>query len=381
MIPHIVVLGGGSSGTLTANVLARRLHPDEATITVIDATGVHAYQPGFTRLALGTRGEKGLVRDMRRLLQRRIRLIIDEAVRIDPVARTVYLRSNGALPYDRLIIATGSHLDPAAVPGLLDGSYEFYSLGGARRLRETLADFNGGDLVVGVAGMPYSCPPAPASFTFLLEEQLRKQGLRKRTRVHFTSPIEHPIPIREAAELVTGQLAARDIELHTFFNVVEVDAENGQIHSLEGAALDYDLAVLIPPHRGAPVVADSGLGDPNGWVPTDPSTLRVRGFDGLFAIGDATDLPISKAGSTAHFEAPVVAEQIVARFRGRAPDPVRSRYDGRVMCFLEVGGGKAAMLAFDYERPIRSLRPSRRWHLARKVFDRAYWATVPRARF
>jgi len=381
VIPHIVVLGGGSSGTLTANVLARRLHPNEATITVVDASGIHAYQPGFTRLALGTRTHKSLVRDMRRLLQRRIRLIIDDAVRVDPVGRTLHLRSNGALPYDRLILATGSHLDPMGVPGLASGTHEFYSLNGARRLGEALAEFDGGDVVIGVAGMPYSCPPAPASFAFLLEQQLRKTGLRNRTRLHFISPIESAIPIREAAGLLSGQLADRGIEFHPFFNVVEVDGEKGQIHSLEGATLDYDLAVLVPPHRGAPVVADSGLGDSAGWVPTDPATLRVRGFDGLFAIGDATDLPISKAGSTAHFEAPVVAEQIVARIRGRAPDPVRARYDGRVMCFLELGGGKAAMLAFDYERPIRSLRPSRRWYLARKLFDRAYWATIPRARF
>jgi sulfide:quinone oxidoreductase len=244
-----------------------------------------------------------------------------------------------------------------------------------------LQDFEGGDIVVGIGGMPYTCPPAPASFAFLLDEQLRRRGLRDRSRIRFTTPIERVLAIPEAADVVEPRFEERDITVHRFANIEEVDAAKHQIHTLEGDSVDFDLAVVVPPHRGAPVVADSGLGDSSGWVPTDPATLRVPDFDGLFAIGDATDLPISKAGSTAHFEAPVVAEQIVARIRGRAPDPVRARYDGKVMCFLEVGAGKAAMLAFDYDRPIRSLRPSRRWYVARRLFDRAYWALVPRARF
>ena len=190
-----------------------------------------------------------------------------------------------------------------------------------------------------------------------------------------------PLAIESAPDIVGPLLERRGIRFHPFVNVVEVDPDTQQIHSLEGETFDYDLAVLVPPHRGAAVVSDSGLGDSHGWVATDPETLRVRGFDGLFAIGDATDLPISKAGSTAHFEAPVIVEQIVASLRGRRPDPVKARYDGKVMCFLEVGGGKAVMLAFDYDRPIRSLRPSRRWHLLRRLFDRAYWSTVPRGRF
>ncbi len=381
MKDRIVVLGGGAAGALTANVLARRLHPNEADIIVVDAAGMHAYQPGFTRLALGSVGAGRLLRDIRRLLPRSVRLVVDHAERIDPVARVVHLRREGALPYDRLIIATGSHLDREAVPGLTEATHDFYSLRGAERLHEALREFDGGDLVVGIAGMPYTCPPAPLSFTFLLEQQLRKRGLRDRTRMHFLSPIEHPMSIREASELVTRRLEERDIEFHPFVNIVAVDPDERRIHSLEGTTIDFDLAIMVPPHRGAPVVADSGLADSSGWVPTDPATLRVRGFDGLFAIGDATDLPISKAGSTAHFEAPVIAEQIVARIRGRAPDPVRARYDGRVLCWLDVGGHRTTMLALDYDRSARVPKPSLHWYLAKRLFDRAYWATVPRARF
>jgi sulfide:quinone oxidoreductase len=297
------------------------------------------------------------------------------------VSRTLYLERSGAVPYDRLVIATGSHLDRRSIPGLEEGTHDFYSLHGARRLRQALDAFEGGQIVVGIGGMPYSCPPAPASFAFLLDQQLERRGLRDRSSIRYTTPIGRVLSIPAAADVVEPRFLERGIDVHRFVNIEEVQPEKRQIVTLEGETIDYDLAMIVPPHRGAPVVADSGLGDSSGWVPTEPTTLRVRGFDGLFAIGDATDLPISKAGSTAHFEAPVVAEQIVARIRGRAPDPVRARYDGKVMCFLEVGGGRAAMLAFDYDRPIGSLRPSRRWYLARRLFDRAYWALVPRARF
>jgi sulfide:quinone oxidoreductase len=377
----LVVLGGGVAGTLTANLLARRLRPEEARITVVDASGMHTYQPGFLGVALGTERADRLQRDSRRLLHRRVHLLVDRAVRIDPVARVLHVERGHPVPYDRLVIATGARLDYGAVPGLAAGTHDFYSLTGAERLREALESFTGGDLVVGVAGTPYRCPPSPASFLLLLEERLRRRGTRDRARLHYLSPVERPLAIESAPDIVGPLLKRRDIRFHPFVNVVEVDPDKQQIHSLEGETIDYDLAILVPPHRGAAVVSDSGLGDSHGWVPTDPETLRVRAFDGLFAIGDSTDLPISKAGSTAHFEAPVVVEQIVASLRGRAPDPVKARYDGKVMCFLEVGGGKAVMLAFDYERPIRSLRPSRRWHLMRRLFDRAYWSTVPRGRF
>jgi sulfide:quinone oxidoreductase len=378
---HVVVLGGGTAGTLTTNLLVRRLRPEEARVTLVDGSGLHAYQPGFIQLALGGIGAARLLRDVRRVLHRRAHLIIDRAVRIDPVARTLHLAQRGTLAYDRLVIATGSHLDRTSLPGLTEGAHDFYSLRGAERLREALREFSGGDLAIGIAGMPYSCPPAPLSFAFLLEQHLRRRGMRAATRLHFLSPLERTLAIPQAAAMVAPLLTERGVAVHSFVNVESIDPDRRRIHSLEGETFDYDLAVMVPPHRGAPVIADSGLGDSSGWVPTDPESLRVRGFDGLFAIGDATDLPISKAGSTAHFEAPVIAEQIVARIRGRAPDPVRSRYDGKVMCFLDVGRGRAAMLAFDYDRPIRPLRPSRRWYVARRLFDRAYWSVVPRARF
>ncbi len=168
--------------------------------------------------------------------------------------------------------------------------------------------------------------------------------------------------------------------MHTFVNVETVDAEKKQLTSLEGETFDFDLAVLVPPHKGADVIAESGMAGPGGWLPTDPKTLEVKGQDNVFVVGDASDLPISKSGSTAHFESPVVVEQITAAVEGRAPDPVKSKYKGKVTCFLETGDRKATVLIFDYDTPPKPPRPSVLWHAAKWLFNRVYWFTVPKGR-
>jgi len=172
----------------------------------------------------------------------------------------------------------------------------------------------------------------------------------------------------------------RGITLSTFFNVESVDPAKGTVSSIEGEEAEYDLLVLVPPHRGQSVIDASGLGDEGGWVPTDRNTLQHKTYERIFAIGDATDLPISKSGSTAHFEAPVVAERITAQIQGRDPDPKKANYQGKVMCFFEIGDGKGTMLRFDYDHPPRPPRPNRFWHLGKIVFNKTYWHTVPRGR-
>jgi sulfide:quinone oxidoreductase len=239
-----------------------------------------------------------------------------------------------------------------------------------------LRRFEGGDLVLGVAGTPYKCPPTPVEFALLLERSLRKRGLRDRTRLSYLSPVNGLFPIEAASRQVEPALRKRNIKLHPFVNIEEVDADKMQIHSLEGEKFDFDLAILVPPHRGAPMVVDSGLAGPGGWIPTDPETLQVKGYQRMFALGDATDLPISKSGSTAHFEAGVVAEQLAAQVEGREVDPDTGIYRGRTICFLEVGGSRASILVFERDRPPRLRAASPLWYAARRTFDRAYWAMI-----
>ncbi|MBI4260577.1 MAG: NAD(P)/FAD-dependent oxidoreductase, partial [Actinobacteria bacterium] len=328
MPARIVVLGGGVGGTLAANLLDKELGR-EAEVTVVDPTGMHVYQPGFLYVALGQANGRWLARDERLLLRKGVRLAVESAELVDPAAGEVKLARGGSLPFDYLVMATGARLVPEQVPGLVEGSHTFYSLEGAQRLREELRTFDGGRILVGIAGIPYKCPPAPVEFVLMLEEHLRKRGIRDKSEITLLSPLNRAFTIETTSRLVQPIMERRGIVLSTFFNIEEVDPSAGAVTSLEGEKAEYELLVAVPPHRGQNVVEASGLGDRTGWIPTDPATLQHREHERIFAIGDATDLPISKSGSTAHFEAPVVASRIASLVKGTAP---RAAYQGRVMC-------------------------------------------------
>lgn len=378
MPARIVVVGGGIGGLLTANLLAKRLDQSQATITLVDATGMHVFQPGWLYVALDKANARWLARDTRSLLRRNVRLVIDQASHIDIPNRRVELARGDQLEFDYLVIATGAALARDEIPGLRLATHDFYSSAGAERLREALRSFKGGNLVVSVPPMPFKCPPAPVEFTLLADEYLRKRGIRDRTRIIYFSPLDRVFPITSVAGLVDDLFLKNGIEARVGFKLRRV--ENNNLISDNGDQQTFDLAVSIPPNRGAPLAIASGLGNDQGWIPADPRTLAVRGAKGIYVVGDASDLPTSKNGSTAHFEAPRVAEQIVAAVEGRVANPVRSRYRGLVICPFEVGGGKATVLAFDYDRPPRPLRPNRFWHAATWTFNRTYWLTVKNGR-
>ena len=382
---QILILGGGVGGTLTANLLARRLHKDvdagEVAITVVDQTGEHTYQPGFMYIAMGGERAERLHRPERGLLDARVKLVVGEAEQIDEAARTVRLRSGESLGYDHLVLATGARLVPEAIEHFDTEAHHFYTAEAALELRHALDAFRGGRIVIGIAGMPYKCPPAPLEVAFLIEAELRERGIRDATELHFCSPIGRAFTIESVSDMATPILAQKGIELHTFFNVETIDATRHVVGSLEGEELPYDLLILVPPHTGQPFLIESGLAPaPGGWLPTDRATLRVGDRPNVYALGDATDLPLSKAGSTAHFEAPVVTERIVAAIEGREVDPKRGDYKGKVMCFFEIGDGKGTLLRFDYEHPPRPPKPNRLWHVGKIVFNKTYWHTVPKGR-
>src|SRR6266540_1379571 len=248
MTSEVVILGGGVGGTICANLVSRQTR-GRAQVTVVDATGTHVYQPGFLYVAVGKQNSSALRHPESELLRREISLVVDRASRVDPDGRTVTLESGRTLHYDQLLLATGSRTVMDEVPGG-SSAYDFYTMAGAERLWSALQEFNGGTIVVGVAGIPYKCPPAPVEFVFLV---------------------------------------------------------------------DYDLLVLVPPHRGQRVIEDSGLGDGRGWVPVDRNTLKHAKFERIWAIGDTTNIPISKSGSVAHYEASVAAAGIAAAAKGEAP--------------------------------------------------------------
>jgi sulfide:quinone oxidoreductase len=376
MAAEVLILGGGVGGTVVANLVAKHASGD-AHVTVVDATGIHVYQPGLLYVAVGKERPSALQRPETKLLRDDVSLVVDSASRVDPVAHKVLLASGRTLEYDQLLLATGSRTLLEEVPGAED-AHTFYTMEGAVRLFEALERFEGGSIVIGVAGIPYKCPPAPVEFVFMLDDYLRAKGLRDKSEIKLLSPLNRAFTIEATSKLVQPILAERGIELTGFFNVESVDPVAKTVSSLEGETIPYDLLVLVPPHRGQKVIEDSGLGDERGWVPVDKNTLKHTKFEHVWAIGDTTNIPISKSGSVAHYEASVVADAITAEVRGEPPP--KHVYDGKVMCFLETGHGQATTIQFDYDHPPVSPTPARRWHWAKALFNKTYWHTVPQGR-
>ncbi len=376
MSEQIVIVGGGVGGTLLANLLSKELSGSEAKVTVIDEFGQHLYQPGWLYVPFAEETPGKLRKRERSLLRKDVDLVVERAVSVDAAGKTVQLAGKKNIPYDILVLATGARVAPEEVPGFADGAHHFYTSDAAIKLRARLEGFEGGRLVVGVADIPYKCPPAPLEFVFKVDEFLAHKGLRDKTELVYLSPINRAFTIESVSDFVTPMLEERNIRTEVFFNTESIDPLAKTVTSLEGDEIEYDLLVMVPPHRGATLITDSGLGDKLGWLPTDRHSLAVANQPDIYGLGDATDIPVSKSGSAAHFEAKVLAERIANRIRGNgATDP---DYDGRVLCFLETGYGQATQLAFDFENPPQPPQPSRYYHYQKTLFNKVYWYIVPR---
>ncbi len=368
----IVVLGGGTGGTVVANILARKISR-EAEITLVNNSPQHIYQPGFLYLALGEiLDESKIIREEEKLLDRKIRLVIDNAVKIDVQDRMVSLSSGKQLEYDYLVISTGSRIVPEEVQGY-EASYHFYSLEGAKRLHEALERFREGVIAVGIGGIPYKCPPAPAEFCCLLDYYFTKRGIRNKVEIHYLSPLPRTFPHEAVAEAITEMMEKKGINWHPMFNIESIDPEKKIVNSLEGETLKFDLLVMVPPHRGSEVIEASGLGVDGGWVPVDKHTLQYKDYSEVYAIGDATNLPVSKSGAAAHFEAKIVADRISSEIMGHEP---RATYNGRVLCFCDAGFRKAIYMDFNYERPPKKPRFSYLWYLGKQMVNKFYWSLI-----
>lgn len=396
---RVVVLGGGVGGTLAANLIGRKLKSEiragAASVTVVDASGAHAYQPGYMYIAMGNEKPEKLVRPERSLLDKNIDLVVDTITAIDTAGQKVTLGSGSVLAYDQLVIATGSRILPETMANFEGEAHHFYTAEAAAALRQALNAFQGGKIVIGIAGIPYKCPPAPLEVAFLVESELRERGLREKSELTFLSPINRAFTIESVSEMATPIFGEKGIKLELLAGVSEIDAERKVVITDAFEEHPYDLLICVPPHKGAQVVIDSGIAPKSGWIPTDRHTLQVKTvakpapgtadediprYPNVYALGDATDLPLSKAGSTAHFEAPVVAERVAAAVQGRQPEGKEASYEGKVMCFFEVGDGKGTLLQFDYNHPPKPPKPSQLWHVGKIMFNKAYWQTVPKGR-
>ncbi len=384
---QIVIVGGGTGGTMVANRLRRRYDTDDAEIHVIDRDDRHIYQPGLLFVPVGLARVEELVRPRRRQLHRGVVFHESEVESVSLDSNQVLLDEGTVLHYDVLIVASGSRLQPEETEGLTDSGWNervftFYEPGGAEGLHTALEHFDGGRLLVNLVDMPIKCPVAPLEFAFLADWYLHERGVRNRTELVYVTPLDGAFTKPIASEHLAGLLAAKEIELVTEFNTGEVDGSGGKLRSFDGRELDFDLLVTIPLHGGARFIDRSpGLGDALGFVPTDKATLQSQAKPNVFALGDATDLPTSKAGSVTHFEAEVLTANVM---RYLADDELDHDFDGHSNCFIETGFHKALLIDFNYEtEPLPGhfptafglplLRESHLNHLGKLMFQWAYW--------
>ncbi|MFQ6128679.1 MAG: NAD(P)/FAD-dependent oxidoreductase [Thermoplasmata archaeon] len=373
---EVVVLGGGVGGSVVANRLSKKVSSKVCRITVVDEDGRHVYQPGYLYVALGKQNPAKLVRNERGLLGRKVKLVTEKAESIDSAERKIHLVGGKEVVYDYLVIATGSSLHPDQIPGS-EGAHHFYGLEDAIELRNALHKFDGGDIVIAIGGVPYKCPAAPAQSACLLDYYFTLKKIRDKVNIIFLSPLGRIFPLEPLDPLVTEVFDRKNIEYTTFFNVESIDPENKKVNSLEGETASFDLLITIPPHSGADVVMNSGLGDRGGWIPTERHSLLAKDHDDVYVVGDATDIPISKAGATARYEGLVVADNIAARVKGQSPP---NNYDGKVTCFFEAGFRRGTMMTFDYKNPPVPLPLSRRHYWEKVLVNKLYWMLIPRAR-
>lgn len=384
----LVVLGAGTAGTMVANKLRARLDDREWTITIVDKDDLHHYQPGYLFIPFGDYTRQEVERPRHAQLRDGIQFVIAEVDRVNAARNTVELSNGEVFEYDFLVIASGTTPRPDQTEGMLGPEwrrsiFDFYTLGGAEALADALKSFDRGRLVVHVAEMPVKCPVAPLEFAFLADDWLRGRGLRERVEMSYVTPLSEAFTQPVASDLLGGMLDERQIRLEPDFMVERIDDQSKALVSYDGREIPFDLLVTVPVNMGADFVARSGLGDELNYVPVDKHTFLSLAHANVFAIGDASNAPASKAGSVAHFAVDIFVGNFVQYVNGL---PMTGSFDGHANCFVESGDEKALLIDFNYETqplpgkypmpfigPLSLLKATRANHVGKLAFRHLYW--------
>lgn len=375
---EVLVVGGGIGGVVAAVELRKRLGRAHG-VTLVDKGGRHVFAPAFLWVMMGWRRPEQVQRDLTPLSRLGIRTTTAEVRRVDPASRTVETTA-GPLGYDRLVLAPGAELAPELLPGFETGARNLYTLEGLQKLREDLATFRKGRVVVLISRTPFKCPAAPYEAAFLLDYHFRRSGIRDSVSVDIVTPEPQPMPVAgpEVGKSLVAMLSARGINYHPQGKPSRIDPEAREIALESGDRIPYDLLVGVPPHRAPAFVRESGLTDATGWVPVDPRTLKTSA-NGVYAIGDVASIKLPngmflpKAGVFAHGQAEAVAKTIAAELTSRGE---AETFDGMGYCWVETGFGKAAFGSGDFyasPSPQVALRPSARYLRWGKVLFEKYW--------
>jgi sulfide:quinone oxidoreductase len=385
---RLLVLGAGTAGTMIVNRLRRHLDASEWGITVVDRDDVHTYQPGFLLLPFGTYTPEQLTRSRHASLAAGVDFVIADVDRVDAASNTVALTDGRTLAYDYLVIASGTTPRPDQTPGMLEAEwrrsiFDFYTLDGAKALAEALKTFDHGRLVVHITDMPIKCPVAPLEFTFLADAWLRERGLRDRVEIIYVTPLPGAFTKPTCSTTLGYMLDERKIALETDFMVERIDVEKKALVSYDEREVPFDLLVTVPLNMGADFVARSGLGDELNYVPVDKHTLQSKAHPNIFALGDSSDIPASKAGSVAHFSVEIFTDNFLQLIAGKA---MTGSFDGHANCFIESGDSKGLLIDFNYDTeplpgkyplplvgPLDLLKETRGNHLGKLAFRWIYW--------
>ena len=384
---NLVILGAGTSGTMMANHLVHKLPKDQWKITIVDQYKTHYYQPGFLFLPFDIYKSKDVIKKGKKFIPKGVRYVNQKIEEIQADKNQVKLEHEN-LDYDILIIATGTKIAPEEIEGMKDklwhkDIFDFYTYEGAKALRNKLRKWEGGKLVVHITEMPIKCPVAPLEFAFLADSYFTNKGMRDKVEIEFVTPLDGAFTKPKATQALHYLLEEKGIKEVTDFNIERIDNENKKMIDYSGKEVDFDLLVTVPTNLGDAVIERSGLGDDMNFVPTNKGTLQTKSNKNIFAIGDATNLPASKAGSVAHFEAEILTENIM---RYISDEELKDEFDGHANCFIETGHGKALLIDFNYTTepvegtfpfpgigPLNLLKESRMNHMGKMAFRWIYW--------
>ncbi|MFK5889265.1 MAG: FAD/NAD(P)-binding oxidoreductase [Flavobacteriaceae bacterium] len=384
----IVILGAGTAGTMMVNKLHKELDHEEWQLTIVDQYKTHYYQPGFLFIPFGIYGKQDVIKPKYDFFPPGVNVIFEPIDKIVGDENKVLLENGQVLNYDFLIVATGTQTRPSETEGLKDklwykDIFDFYTIEGALALHKKFKDFEGGDLVMCIPELPYKCPVAPLEFVFLADAYFTKKGIRDKVNIKFVTLMSGVFTKPVATKVLGGIMEEKNIEVIPDFYLSHVDNENKKIVSYDDIEIPFDVLTIVPVNMGSDMIERSGIGDDMNYVKTNKFTLQSDQFENIFIIGDAANLPTSKAGSVAHFAAEILMENLLSAIEGR---PLTAKFDGHANCYIETGYGKGALIDFNYTTeplpgtfplpgigPFGLLKNTKMNHYGKVLFRWIYW--------
>jgi sulfide:quinone oxidoreductase len=385
---NLVILGAGTAGTMMANHLHHHLKRPDWQISIIDEREEHHYQPGYLFLPFDIYSPDDIVKTIEEFIPKDVKLIKQKINRIIPKENLVQLSNGEGIDYDVLIIATGAKIAPEETEGMKGSEwqksvFDFYTFEGSLALRNKLREWEGGKLVVHITEMPIKCPVAPLEFAFLADSFFKHKHMRDKVEITYVTPLSGAFTKPKATEALEHLLHEKGIYIESDFAIEHVDNDKKEIVDYGGRAVPFDLLVTVPTNKGDELIERSGMGDDLNYVPTHKATLQSKDYTNIFVLGDASNIPASKAGSVAHFEAEILTDNILLYIKG---EPLKEEFDGHANCFIETGNGKALLIDFNYTHepvegsfpfagigPLRLLKESRMNHMGKLAFRWIYW--------